>query len=83
MNHIERVDTDIRLEKDERNRAWYTATEAIERISQWYIDPSGSGTIQDLKDDQGNKKAKKKERKGGAMETALRAFIDRKGSIIR
>lgn len=68
-----------RLEKDERHRAWYTPLEAVEKIQQWYSDVKGHETMQELKEVDGGKKAKKKQRKGGAMETALNAFADRYG----
>lgn len=65
-----------RMEKHERNRAWYTPQECLEKIGQWYSDPSGSGELQGLKEE---KKAGKKQRKGGAMERAIRAFSESQG----
>lgn len=60
----------------ERQRAWYTPKECLGKIREWYTDPK---TANELEGDAEVLKPGKKDVKGGAMETALKAFAERYG----
>lgn len=76
LYHPSRGDTDDRPEKDERQRGWYTTQECLDKIKEWYSDPT---TAEDMEGDAEEIKPGKKDRKGGAMETALRTFAEHYG----
>jgi diphosphoinositol-polyphosphate diphosphatase len=61
-----------RPEKHERQRQWFSPRECQEKIQAWYRDPSLAGEVEP--DSTEVSASGKKEKKGGAMETALRAF---------
>jgi diphosphoinositol-polyphosphate diphosphatase len=72
-----------RLERDQRRREWVTPREALRRIQEWYTDPSLSSdldgeTLISEGSVEGSQQGKM-DKKGGAMEVALKAFAQRKG----
>ncbi|ORY32246.1 NUDIX hydrolase domain-like protein [Naematelia encephala] len=67
-------------ERHERRREWVDIEEALRRIQAWYTDQKASEELEGeaVEDGQGttSRIQDKKEKKGGAMETALRRFIE-------
>jgi hypothetical protein len=84
---------DTRPEAHERKREWMDAEEALRRIRAWYADPAkfpdasrpfAVESIPDTSPDavkrsKEEKKARKRDSKGGAMQTALEAFLRSQG----
>lgn len=67
----------IRPEQDERQRSWFSLTDALGKISQWGSDlQAGDSASNEGKVAKG---PAKKALKGGAMETAFRAFMESEG----
>lgn len=65
-----------RPEKHERERAWFSTEQCLDKIKEWYSDPRAAD---ELEGDAEEIKPGKKDAKGGAMETALKAFAERYG----
>ena len=71
-----------RPERDERKRAWFSPNDCLSNIRQWHSDPSSRD-----EPESGNNESEstagvpltKKDKKGGAMEEALKAFADKYG----
>jgi hypothetical protein len=74
---------DVRPEKEERVREWVSPRECLKRIQDWTKDPStsediisqGGAVIESRKSDKKSSSAKR-DKKSGAMEMALRQFVE-------
>lgn len=66
-----------RLEAHERQRQWFNISESREKIREWYADPTLADEVKP--ESEQVSASGKKEKKGGAMETALRAFAEQYG----
>lgn len=84
-----------RPEKHQRRRAWFTPAQAIEKIQEWYTDESAkrevegeTKTLHEQSDHDSGvistevhtiERRGKKDKKGGAMEMAVRRLAELKG----
>ena len=69
-------------EAHERRREWISPDECLLRIQAWYSDSSAKNEVRAddaMVSESHLEKLKKKDKKGGAMEMALRAFAEQYG----
>lgn len=87
-SNYDRTQLTIRPESHERQREWVTPRQALTRIQGWYAsrtkfpDVEENATVESGSDGETrkvDKKQRKKDAKGGAMEMALKMFADVRG----
>ena len=74
-----RTDPWSRLESNERRREWVSTAQCLDRVRAWYTTPGLQDEVNidsAIEDPMDRLKGSKREQKGGAMELALRAFLD-------